>query len=317
MREQQNQTSSSKTAPLREASRCSNPSKLNRSILDLQRKSNNSDLELIISSIKDESLIKSEDQKKPTIIKKQIKNSLERKQKSDDENPAASNMTLYLGINQQPTPTIITSIVARPILPHVKHVPENFPYRCVRRLPRSNSVDEESDYETQKKPQTRRLMMSPTLGEIALRRKLTDRLPTRKVQKRWPEARDFSFDLNIEPKIKKSQPNGLFEEYPRILRHRKKMRSLDDKLMRSRDLRALSLDLGLDDQTGILTAREMSIYSNHRVRLPKLVPSCYDGNQPPQPSNTPNDDKNLMLPRVVICDIRDKSQKDLSFEILS
>ena len=123
--------------------------------------------------------------------------------------------------------------------------------------------------------------------------------------------------MNIEPKIKKSQPNGLFEEYPRILRHRKKMRSLDDKLMRSRDLRALSLDLGLDDQTGILTAREMSIYSNHRVRLPKLVPSCYDGNQPPQPSNTPNDDKNLMLPRVVICDIRDKSQKDLSFEILS
>jgi len=73
MREQQNQTSSSKTASLREASRCSNPSKLNRSILDLQRKSNNSDLELIISSIKDESLIKSEDQKKPTIIKKQIK----------------------------------------------------------------------------------------------------------------------------------------------------------------------------------------------------------------------------------------------------
>lgn len=90
----------------------------------------------------------------------------------------------------QALPSIVTSMQARPLLPPLHdhqshHVTKRFPPRDVRRLPK---IETEVTSPPQSLARVRGHVRrgaghgSPTLGEIALRRKIIDRLPTRKVK---------------------------------------------------------------------------------------------------------------------------------------
>jgi len=144
----------------------------------------------------------------------------------------------------------------------------------------------------------RHALSSPTLGEIALKRKLTDRLPTRKAQKRWPEAKNFaSFDLNFDrkpiPNASTNVPAGSSSSCSRELTqnqkaaaswHRKTQKRnrerFDDGGDGDPEQREKYQEVQLSAEN-VLHAREMSIHGLHgKTSKPQQQ-------QPGQPQNSP------------------------------